>query len=188
MQATQIRSAIAAYIHDRLVRECTAERGRAAAIARATGVTTAHVANVKNGKASAGEDFSRALAVYWSMSYQQLENAAVEWFRSHRPRPIPAAAQRRWEEVDPRYPNLAESLSIVRREGQYEASFLDEIERTKLRSERDLPTTVWLKMIELESELRRRASRRGAVGMPVDSEAVAMAPSQTARKRSRRQH
>jgi hypothetical protein len=188
MPATEIRTAIAAYIHDRLVRECASERGRAAAIARATGVTTAHVANVKNGKASAGEDFSRALAGYWSMSYQQLENAAVEWFRSNRPASRTSAARVRWEDVDPRYPNLAESLSIVRREGQYDASFLDEIERTRLRSERDLPTTVWLKMIELESELRRRASRRGAVDARTGAGAADAARIPAAPKRSRRQH
>jgi hypothetical protein len=155
MERDETRLAIAAYVRDRLFRECSARRGVAADIARATGATTAHIANVKNGKATTGDEFARKVARYWNLTYPQLEAAAAEWYRTHSP-PPPSGTASRWVEIDPRYPNLAEALHILRREGEIDAGLLDDVERTQLKSDHDLPTTVWIKMIEVEAMMRRR--------------------------------
>lgn len=159
MLADDIRTAVAGYIHDRLARE-SSEWGRSAAIARATGVTPAHIANVKNGKAAAGVDLARLLAKYWEMTESELEAAAIAWFEARgRPARVANLASKQWTELLPRYPNLAEAVAILRREGEIDAAFLDEIEETKLLSENDLPVTVWWRTIENEANKRRYASR-----------------------------
>ena len=85
------RSAIVGYVRERLVEECTGHRGKQAEIARVTGFTSAHVANVVSRSRGIGDDFAHALAAYWKMTFAELEAAATERARrapSKAPPPI----------------------------------------------------------------------------------------------------
>lgn len=157
---TKVDDAVAAYIKDRMARECDDERGRAAAIAEETGFTTAHIANIRSGKGRAGQGFAVALAKVWGMTFEELEQAAGEW--------AAARVGDRWVEYDPRYPNLAEAVAILRREGRIDPTFLDEAIRTQLRSPTDLPTSMWMRFLELEANAarRERAAESPAGGAP----------------------
>ena len=158
MRTQDIRVAVIAYIRDRVARETEGTWGAAAKIARATNTTPTHVGNVKNGKTAAGPDFTAALARYWEMTEEELEAKALKWWKDAGSPPTPRYSAVRSPSGDPNYPNLAESIGILRREGVVDERLLKEAEQTKLNSKTDLPVTVWLKMIELESELRRRAA------------------------------
>lgn len=76
---------IGEYVRTRLIGECRGTRGAAAAIARATGFTRSHIAQVQRPHAGIGENFARAMATYWRLTYAQLENAASEWAKDHPP-------------------------------------------------------------------------------------------------------
>lgn len=165
MTAEEIRLAVSAYIHDRLARDLATQRGAAAALARATHTSPAHVANVKNGKVAAGPEFARALADHWGLREAELEARAVAWFEERGRHPQASRhASVRWTEMDARYPNLAHAIAILREEGKIDPALLDEAEQTKLRSEGDLPVTEWWRMIENEAILRRRY--RGSMQTP----------------------
>ncbi len=98
------RDRLAIYVRDRLRRETGKTRGLQAEIAKATKFSTAHVANVKNGKAKPGDDFARAIAAYWELTLAELEAEAM--------RTVPASAVR-----DP-YPNR----SLIMQSPEYVAA------------------------------------------------------------------
>lgn len=79
MRRSEARKLVAAYVQDRLERECGAKRGQQTAIARATGFTRGHVNNVIKGQAGVGEDFAEKIAEYWGMTYDDLQRQAEEW-------------------------------------------------------------------------------------------------------------
>jgi hypothetical protein len=73
------RARVAAYVRDRLYAELeAAPRGRARSLAKEIGFTTAHIANVKNGRAEAGDDFVRAIAAHWKMEPSEVEAEALK--------------------------------------------------------------------------------------------------------------
>ena len=74
------RRLVAAYVQHRLQLECGegAPRGEASRIAKATGFSTAHVANAKN-HGTVGADFAEAMAAHWGMTLDGLRAAASEW-------------------------------------------------------------------------------------------------------------
>lgn len=78
MRRSEIRKVVAAYVADRLRREC-AKRGTAAEIARAVHFTRVHVAAVARGDNAAGDDFCDAMAGYWGITRAQLDKAAAAW-------------------------------------------------------------------------------------------------------------
>jgi hypothetical protein len=78
MRRSEERRIVSAYVADRLKTECK-QRGKASAIARATSFTRVHVAAVARGDNAVGEDFARAMAKYWGMSPQELDDAAARW-------------------------------------------------------------------------------------------------------------
>ena len=78
MRRSEARRVLAAYVSDRLTREC-AERGKAASIARTIGFSPAHISNARTGQAGVGEDLAEALAKYWGLSYEELQKEAVAW-------------------------------------------------------------------------------------------------------------
>lgn len=78
------RQAVSAYVVDRLEAECSAERGVASAIARATGFSTAAITNVRKRERGVGDDLARALGRYWGFpSYGDLESEALRWVTEH---------------------------------------------------------------------------------------------------------
>ncbi len=74
-QAQDTIRIIRAYVVKRLVAETT-DRGASAALVTATGLHSSHVAQVRQGKLSPGEDFCRTMAAHWGLTYQQLEDVA----------------------------------------------------------------------------------------------------------------
>src|SRR5690606_27946686 len=97
---SEARYAVAAYVADRLGRECKT-RGKGAEIARATGFTRGHVSAVVNGASGVGEDFAEAIATYWGMTYAELQETADRWAAANGvvpPQTEKAAALRRLRE------------------------------------------------------------------------------------------
>lgn len=78
MRRSEARHLVAAYVADRLGRECKV-RGKGAEIARATGFTRGHVSAVVNGASGVGEDFADRIAAYWGMTYDELQAEAERW-------------------------------------------------------------------------------------------------------------
>ena len=72
---TETIKTIRSYVRKRLIAE-TEQRGAAAAIADATSFTSSFIAQVRLGKNDPGEEFCRAMAEYWGLSYEQLEDVA----------------------------------------------------------------------------------------------------------------
>ena len=75
MARDEARQKLTDYISARLTAETKGDdkRGEAAKIARETGFSSAHIANVSNGKLrGVGDDFARAMAKYWEMEFADL--------------------------------------------------------------------------------------------------------------------
>jgi plasmid maintenance system antidote protein VapI len=75
---SETRHVVAAYVADRLGRECKV-RGKGAEIARAIGFTRGHVSAVVNGASGVGDDFAEAVGAYWGMRYETLQETAERW-------------------------------------------------------------------------------------------------------------
>ncbi len=100
------RQAISDYVRNRLHDECQV-RGKAAEIARTTGLSTAHITNIQKSERGVGDDAARALGTYWGLSFAQLEEEAVRWNAAHADResaPVSISGRRgtwgehpRWE-------------------------------------------------------------------------------------------
>lgn len=106
MHSNDARSVLAGYVRARLKKE-EAEHGRGyqAEVARKTGLSTAHVANVMNRPhQGVGTDALIAFAGFWGMTLGQLEDAAREWAKDLPPPP----------EHEPLPPNLTEALEFMR--------------------------------------------------------------------------
>ncbi len=84
-----VRETMQRYTRDRLRKECRVH-GVAAQIARATGFSKPSISAVLSVDKGPGDRLMRALATYWSLTYQQLEEAALEWSLKN-----PAPAQTR---------------------------------------------------------------------------------------------
>lgn len=78
MRRSQRRKTVAAYVADRLSKECK-RRGVAAEIARSVHFTRVHVAAVARGDNAAGDDFIEAMAKHWGMTREELEEEAAHW-------------------------------------------------------------------------------------------------------------
>jgi plasmid maintenance system antidote protein VapI len=78
MRRSEARHLVAAYVADRLGRECKT-RGKGAEIARAIGFTRGHVSAVINGASGVGEDFAEKIAWHWGMTYDELQETAETW-------------------------------------------------------------------------------------------------------------
>lgn len=80
MARDDVRQKLTDYISARIAAETKGEgkRGEAAKIAKKTGFSSAHIANVSNGNIrGVGDDFARAMAKFWGMTYAQLEAVAT---------------------------------------------------------------------------------------------------------------
>jgi transcriptional regulator with XRE-family HTH domain len=100
------RTVLANYVRTRLKKE-EQERGRGyqADVARRTGLSTAHVANIMNRPHQGlGIEAMTALAGYWGITLGQLEEAAKEWAKNE-----PAPSSRALTQ-----PNLVAALDFVR--------------------------------------------------------------------------
>lgn len=75
---SEVRRVAEAYIADRLGRECKT-RGRGAEIARAIHFSRGHISAVVTGASGVGEDFAEAIATYWGMTYDELQETAERW-------------------------------------------------------------------------------------------------------------
>ncbi len=171
---------VADYVQQRLAFETARRRGVAAEIARQTGATTAHIATVRLGRSPAGAGFVAQIAGYWGMGVDELYEAARQrvpgpWTeeeherhaaaarerarRAARPAPASQGAPERWVEYNTRYPNLNLALRYARAEGRIDPAFIDEVAKTRLNSSDDLPLPIWLRLIELEADSRRRADQ-----------------------------
>ncbi len=78
MRRSEVRKVVAAYVADRLRKECE-KRGKASEIARAIHFTRVHVAAVARGDNAAGDDFCDAMADYWGMTRAHLDKVASAW-------------------------------------------------------------------------------------------------------------
>lgn len=121
------RRLVAAYVQHRLQLECgdDAPRGEASRIAKATGFSTAHVANAKN-HGTVGADFAEAMASHWGMTLDGLRAAASEWgsatgFRVDAAAPADA---RRLRDL-PTWPAAAERARLA--VDEHDAPLVDEV-------------------------------------------------------------
>lgn len=91
------RESISKYVRQRLTGECQSGRGKAAEIARATGLSTAHITNIQKSERGVGDDAARALGTYWGLSFAQLEEEALRWMAAQigsRPPPSSTSGRR----------------------------------------------------------------------------------------------
>lgn len=148
-----VRAAIAGYVKDRLNDEIAkGERGTAAAIAKAIDRSSAHVANVKNGKSQAGEDVARDFAKYWKMSYAELEAAAIEWAKG-RPEFAETPVV---ESPASKLANWSLAVGVARAEGLSEQA-IRSVEATITEETPDKAPLKWLKDIELAQPAKHPA-------------------------------
>ena len=154
-KGAKTRQAISAYVQHRLTLEVGKERGKAAEIASATGTSTAHIANMKNRKANAGEVFSRAIAAYWQIEYAELERLALAWAKEQ-----PAVV--RTVEISDRYPNRHIAAEFARRDG-IDSEAIAMVLQSAHDAEEDPSPSTWLAMIKEEAIVLRRARSAPAV-------------------------
>lgn len=76
-EVEEVGRKVADYIRTRLAAECEEHRGRAADVARVTGLTPSMVSQVRRGESPAGPKFAGAIARYWGMTIDQLEAVAL---------------------------------------------------------------------------------------------------------------
>lgn len=134
------REIVERWARERLRAETRARRGRAAEIARAIDVSTAHIANVTSEPPSRGigQQMLDKLAALWGFaSYSELEVAALR----ESGHDVPLAAPERFVELDPRYPNLAITIEWLR--GQMPDDFLRDFAKTALKSDADMSREDW---------------------------------------------
>lgn len=74
--AALVPDEVAEYIRARLYKETAGTRGPQSAIAAATGFSRAFVGYVRSGERGVTMAFARALAAYWSTTYEALEREA----------------------------------------------------------------------------------------------------------------
>lgn len=150
------RKAVAAYVLDRLETECRAERGRASQVAKVTGFSTAHIANVRKKERGIGDDFARAMARMWGFeSYAALETEALRWVREH-PDAVP----------DDRHPRRTEAARLCREAGVPEEAIRRVLVEPVAPEDESRPTLWWadrmryaqLRLLEPdERDARKRA-------------------------------
>ena len=128
------RDVISEYVRRRLVDECR-ERGGAARISQATGVTPVHVHNVRVGHRRGGDEFLRKIAEYWGMTTTELARLALSGEAEERSDPLP---------------NLSATLLWCR--GSYPNDFLDRYAKVARKATRDLSRREWLD--DIDAQLR----------------------------------
>jgi transcriptional regulator with XRE-family HTH domain len=112
MRRSEARKVLAAYVADRLGRECAERRGAQAEIARALGFSRGHLSNVLRGQYSVGEDLAARLADYWGMTYDQLHAEAEKWGKTSQ-RPAAVDRPEPWRRLKDR-PEWTASLESAR--------------------------------------------------------------------------
>jgi hypothetical protein len=146
--------AVAAYIQARLKAEDKEHgRGRIAEIAKATGFSSAHLANVKN-HGGGGDKFARGMATFWGIDFEELRRLAVE---VSTPTPTPPSIRETKVELDPRYPNLTRAIIFC--EHRVRRAAIDRVLRVSHRSKDDLTPERWLSLIEAEDIRLEMAER-----------------------------
>lgn len=81
MTPEQRRKILEAYVLDRLTKETNSARGAKASVARAAGITTAHITNLTKNQRNPGPDSIAKLAFYWGFaSYGAIEEEAVRLY------------------------------------------------------------------------------------------------------------
>jgi transcriptional regulator with XRE-family HTH domain len=112
MRKSEARKTVAAYVADRLSREC-ATRGRGAELARLTGFSRGHVSAVLSGASGVGEDFADAIARAWGMTNEELETTAAEWAAGENLPPPPATSPVRKLRDRPEWATAVQAAKIV---------------------------------------------------------------------------
>jgi len=118
---------LAGQLRDRLEQECRV-RGRAAAIAQATGFSPGHISRVLRGKAELGELFAHALMKHWNLDGKTIARGKLG-------RPATAVP-----------PNLAATLDFL--EGSYPREFLRQIRRQAVALGTDRRRPAWVIWID----------------------------------------
>lgn len=89
-EVEEVGRKVADYIRTRLAAECEEHRGRAADVARVTGLTPSMVSQVRRGESPAGPKFAGAIAIYWGMTLDQLGAVALGQGEAPEINPSPA--------------------------------------------------------------------------------------------------
>lgn len=131
------RSALAAYVRWRLKKEEEEHgRGYQAEVARKSGISTAHIANILNRPhQGVGMDAATALARYWGMSFAKLTDAATEWAKTALVSP-----------TGPALPNLEDAVGLLRERGKVSDEAVETARRIGAQSF-DFSLGVWIAIL-----------------------------------------
>lgn len=136
VQRIEPRAAMSAYVRERLRKEVAAHpRGHQAHIARAAGISRAHVTNIlTRPEIGVGTDVADKLARYWGLSLVELTTEAHAWATKHQASP-------------PTHPpNLAEALAFIRGRGGLSAD-VERIAADVAKLTGDVSVGAWLTLL-----------------------------------------
>jgi transcriptional regulator with XRE-family HTH domain len=150
MEISDERKAVVAYVRERLKAECE-ERGAQARVAEELGVSETHISNVVNNKVGLGDEFLRAVARRWEMTYHRMEERAL------------AAQQPITEDEALRLPNRAEAMRIARKSGEMDSEMIVKFVADTETIIRDLSLLDWLETLIGWMKLRTLPRRRAPV-------------------------
>lgn len=160
MEPKDARSLLAAYVRARMKKE-EKERGRGyqAELARRTGLSSAHVANVMNRPHQGlGIEALTDIAGFWGLTLGQLEEAAKEWVKEN---PMPSARA-------PTQANLLAALDFMRGRGPVPDDVVDLAARVA-EVGGDFSVQVWIALVH--DLLETRAGRAAPTAAPASSAA-----------------
>lgn len=85
MESDNVWHQIVTYVKQRLIAEINASRGNNSLLSEKTGISTAHLSNLKNDPNKLpGQEVVRKLSKHWGLSPSELEDIATGSLRSHR--------------------------------------------------------------------------------------------------------